>query len=66
MKVIIDRFEGQFAVVELPDKTLINMPSVLLPDASEGDVVSINIEHEETRQRAERIHKMFEKLKNTH
>lgn len=50
LKIIIDRFEGDFAVVELDDKGLINMPIELVPEgAKEGDVIEIQINHEETR-----------------
>jgi len=51
MKIIIDRFEGDFAVVELEDRTFINMPKKLIPfGASEGTVLIINIDHEETEK----------------
>jgi len=47
MNVTIDRFEGNFALVELEDKTLANMPKTRLPqDAKEGDIISINIDRE--------------------
>ena len=40
MKIIIDRFEGGFALVELEDKRIINMPQELIPkNAQEGDVL---------------------------
>jgi hypothetical protein len=43
MKVIIDRFEGDFAVCEKPDRTMLNIPKDKLPaDAKEGDVLIIN------------------------
>ena len=32
MKLIIDRFEGDFAVVELPNGKMIDCPKALLPD----------------------------------
>lgn len=52
MNIIIDRFEGEFAVVELPDKKMINMPKALLPKgAKEGDVLSIRIDKDETKRR---------------
>jgi hypothetical protein len=35
MQCIIDRFEGEFAVVELPDRTMVNMPRILVPGAKE-------------------------------
>lgn len=50
MKIIIDRFEGDFAVVELDDKTFVNMPIDLVPeDADEGDILHIYVDHEETK-----------------
>jgi len=61
MKVVIDRFEGDFAVAELPDRTMANMPKCLVPDAKEGDVVNISIDKEETDLRKSRI---SEKVKN--
>jgi hypothetical protein len=40
MKVTIDRFEGEFAVCEKPDRTLINIPRNRLPaGAMEGDIL---------------------------
>ena len=41
MKIIIDRFEGDFAVVETPDKTFFNVPKSLLSEFCEGDVIEI-------------------------
>lgn len=63
MRVIIDRFEGEFAVVEMPDKTTVNMPAVLLPEnAAEGDVLEITIDHEESQKRKEKISRLMEEL----
>lgn len=56
MRVIIDRFEGDFAVVELENKQFINMPKKLLPiGAKEGSVISIELDQEETEKRSKRI-----------
>ncbi len=42
MQVIIDRFEGNFAVCERPDRTMMNIPRNKLPiGAREGDVMII-------------------------
>lgn len=50
LKVIIDRFEGEFAVVELEDKSFIDMPIELVPKgAKEGDILEIQINQEETK-----------------
>ena len=41
MKLIIDRFEGDFAIVELPDGRLIDCPKCLIPNnANEGSIIS--------------------------
>ncbi|AUN05065.1 DUF3006 domain-containing protein [Clostridium botulinum] len=42
MKGIIDRFEENFAVVELEDKKMINIDKNIIPKkAKEGDVINI-------------------------
>ncbi len=51
MKAIIDRFEGDYVVVELPNIGMVDMPISLLPDsAAEGDVISICYEIVHLRQ----------------
>ncbi len=40
MQIIIDRFEGDFAVCERPDRTMLNIPRNKLPvGVREGDVL---------------------------
>ena len=51
MKVIIDRFEGEYAIVELSEGIFEKMPKTLLPNGKENDVVSIAIDQEETNRR---------------
>lgn len=63
MKVTIDRFEDNYAVIELEDKTIINMPIRLVPEgAKEGYVISIEIDVQETQQRKERIKNLMDEL----
>lgn len=63
MKVIIDRFEGKYAIVELEKKSTVNMPRELVPKgAKEGDVINIEINIEETNKRKERIKKLINNL----
>jgi hypothetical protein len=62
LKVIIDRFEGDFAVVETEDNEYVNLPRVLIPDAREGDVVNISIDIEETENRKENIKHLMDEL----
>ncbi|MBU3158088.1 DUF3006 domain-containing protein (plasmid) [Clostridium estertheticum] len=57
MKVIINRFEGSYAVCEKEDKTMMDINSIDLPfEAKEGDVLVldnniITIDVEETKKR---------------
>jgi len=55
MKVTIDRFEGEFAIIELPDQTFINVPKQLFPGANERDGIDITIDSKETAKRKKRI-----------
>lgn len=63
MKIIIDRFEGDFAVVELTDGRCCNMPRCLVPEgASEGSVIDIVCNDCDNANRAERIRGKMNKL----
>lgn len=63
MKVTIDRFEGDFAVVELADMTFVNMPIQLVPEgAKEGDILSIEVDKKKTNERKKRIEKLMDDL----
>lgn len=55
MKIIIDRIENDFVVVELPNGKTLDIPCSLLPDATEGDVYSIDKDSSETDDRTKRI-----------
>ena len=62
MKVIIDRFEGDYAVVEIDVGKFANMPKILIPNAKEGDVVEIIVNQEETQKRKEHIKDLMSNL----
>ncbi len=62
MKVIIDHFEGEFAVIELEDSTFIEAPKVLFPNAHEWDVVNIIVDENETKQRKDNINNLMNDL----
>lgn len=60
MRVIVDRFEGEFAVVEMQDKTQVNMPKILLPQhTKEGDMIDIILNNEATEKKKETISKLM-------
>lgn len=63
MNFVVDRFEGDYAVVELKNKEMLNIPRAILPEqAKEGDVINISIEETETENRKKRIEDKFNSL----
>lgn len=68
MKLVIDRFEGDFAVCEMDNKNIINIERSKLPcEVKEGDVIvkiagSYRIDKIETDKRKERINKLMDDL----
>lgn len=61
MRIIIDRFEGDFAVVELGNRML-NVPRALFCNAHEGDTVEITVLGKVHRE-GEDPHELFEQLR---
>ncbi|WP_443660972.1 DUF3006 domain-containing protein [Clostridium algidicarnis] len=68
MKVIIDRFEGDYAVCEKEDKTMVNISKHKIPPgAKDGDVLNvindmITIDVDETEKKQREIEKLTEDL----
>lgn len=62
MWVIIDRFEGEYALVELEDGSVLPVPAQLFPGAREGDVVEIRIDRAETARRRRLIEELRQKV----
>jgi hypothetical protein len=60
--LIIDRFEGSYAVVEAGDE-MVNIPRSLLPiGAKEGDSLRLVIDEDDTAARVIRIEEKMNKL----
>ena len=62
MRVIIDRFEGEYAVVLTEEKKSIAVPAVLFEGGQEGDVFDIVKNTDETEKRKDRIEKLAKEL----
>lgn len=68
MKVVIDRFEENYAVCEKEDRTMINLEKKLLPsEAKEGDVLvlqngAISIDKAATQKRKNEIDDLMEDM----
>ena len=69
-RYIIDRFEGDFAVLERENGGTVDVLKADLPDATEGDVIVFEngfykVDKEETQRRQElileKMRKLFEK-----
>ena len=62
MKVVIDRFEGGFAVVELEKNRWANIPKALIPNAREGDIISIEVLKDESLKNKKKLSEKLESL----
>ena len=59
MDVIVDRIEGDYAVMEIEKGKMCNLPIELVPNVKEGDVVSIIINKSKTDERKKTIEELM-------
>lgn len=62
MEVIIDRFEEEYAIVEINIGEFAKISKKLLPKAKEGDVVKIIIDSSVTKKRKKDIKSLVDNL----
>ena len=62
MRVIIDRLEENFAVVETETGVMVDLPRILVPEAKEGDVVNITVDASATDKRKQTIDELMNDL----
>ena len=63
MKLVIDRFEGEYAIIELTDGRTASIPRIAIPpEAKESDILSIEIQKRETEARNTSIHHKINSL----
>lgn len=63
MQWIIDRFEGDKAVIELCEGKHFDIPRASLPEgAKEGDVIAVTVDANETEARKKRISGLRKRL----
>lgn len=55
MDVIVDRIEGDYAVVEIEKGKMCNLPLVFVPNVKEGDVVTITINKDKIEEKKKTI-----------
>ena len=63
MRVIVDRFEGNIAVVELENGSVIDCPKALLPaNSKEGSILNITVDEVATNEKLQKITERMNKL----
>lgn len=63
MKWIVDRIEGDYAVVEFEDGKTADIPLISLPEnIREGTVINVSADKSETEKRRENIDNLAKKL----
>ena len=62
MKIIIDRFEEDMAIIELENLKTIAVPKELFKNANEGDIFKITFDEEETKKQKQNIKKIVNDL----
>jgi len=63
MRIIVDRFEGNIAVVELENGQMIDCPKALLPaNAKEGSIINITVDENATNAKLEEVTERMNKL----
>ena len=63
MKYKIDRFEANYAVVELSDLSTVNVDRRALPrDVREGDVIDVQVDREATEQSRAKTEAMMNRV----
>ena len=59
MDVIVDRIEGDYAVVEIEKGKMCNLPLELVPNVKEGDAVTIIINKDKTEEGKKTIEELM-------
>ncbi len=59
MEVIVDRIEGDYAVVEIDKGKMCNLPIEVVPNVKEGDIVTIIINKDKTKKRKKTIEELM-------
>jgi len=63
MRIIVDRFEGDFAVVELENGQMIDCPKALIPsNAKEGSILNIVVDEAATNENLQKVTERMNKL----
>ena len=65
MRVIVDRFEGNIAVIELENGQMIDCPKALLPaNAKESSILNITVDEVATNDKLQTVTERMKRLFN--
>lgn len=62
MEVIVNRIEGDYLVLELPNGNILDVPKELIPEAKEGDIITISIDKEKTNTRKKEMQELVDSV----
>lgn len=63
MRIVIDRFEGDYAIVELSDRTMVDLHRQFLPkSAKEGDIFEIKMIAVDDKERKGQISQLMNEI----
>lgn len=62
MEVIVNRIEGDYLILELPNGKILNVPKDLIPEAKEGDIITISIDKEKTNTRRKEMQELVDSV----
>lgn len=60
--MILDRFEGDMAILEISVGKTIAIPKELVGNAQEGDCLKLIVDEEQTKERKEKISNLMNQL----
>lgn len=62
MEVIVNRIEGDYLILELPNGNVVEVSKELIPEAKEGDIIKILIDKEKTDIRRKEMQELVDSV----
>lgn len=62
MEVIVNRIEGDYLILELPNGNVVDVSKELIPEAKEGDIIKILIDKEKTDIRRKEMQELVDSV----
>ena len=62
MEAVVDRIENDIIIIELTDRTKLKFSKELLPEAKEGDILTISVMNKKTEKRKKEMEERMNSL----